>query len=77
MNRFNTLAAARHEPEANGAMLAFVGSFLSGLLVPVLVVLVGLLALLLDTGGLSGVSVRLGTHLYVPLPQFFYEQFRR
>lgn len=74
MNRINTLANARQEPESNGAVLAYLWSVLAGLLVPVLVVLVGLLALLLDTGGLSGPGVRLGTHLYVPLPQVFYEQ---
>ena len=74
MNRLNTLSIARHEPESNGAVLAYVWSVLAGLLVPVLVVLIGLLAMLLDSGGLSGPSVRLGTHLYVPLPPMFYEQ---
>ncbi len=74
MNRISTLTVARHEPEASGATLALIWCVLSGLLVPVLIVLVGLLAMLLDNGGLTDTSVRLGTHLYVPLPRFCYEQ---
>ena len=54
--------------------MAYLWSTMAGLLVPLLVVLVGLLALLLDGGGLSGDTARLGTHLFVPLPRFFYEQ---
>ncbi len=73
VNRFSTLAAPRREPEASGAALAYFWAVLAGLLVPVLVVMVGLLALLLNTGGLSG-PARLGTHLLIPLPKFFYQQ---
>ena len=78
MNRINTLAAARREPEAGGGGFAYFWSVLAGLLVPVLVVLVGVIALLLDSGGLSLPSdpwgLQLGTHLNVPLPYQFYEQ---
>ncbi len=70
LSRFNTLAQPRTEPEAGGALLSYFWSLLAGLLVPVLVVLVGLVAVLLNSGGLSNESnsIRLGTHLYVPLP---------
>ncbi len=55
-------------------MLAYFWSILAGLLVPCLVVLIGLLALLLDSDGLADSAVRLGTHLYVPLPPILHEQ---
>ena len=71
MSQFNTLAAARKEPQARGAWLSYVWASLAGLLVPVLIVLIGLLAALLDTGGINKTPVRLGTHLYVPLPEAF------
>lgn len=74
MSRFNTLAQPRSEPEANGALLAYFWSLVAGLLVPVLVVLIGLVAVLLNSGGLSDESVRLGTHLHVPLTANFAEQ---
>ncbi len=44
---------------------------LSGTLVPLLVLVLGSIALLLEQGGLSGHSVRLGRHLVVPLPEAF------
>lgn len=74
MSRFNILSRLRSEPEAGGALLSYVWSTLAGLLVPVLVVLVGLIAVLLDSGGLSSEQIRLGTHLYVPLPASFVGQ---
>ena len=75
MSRFNTLSRPRSEPEAGGAFFAYVWSALAGLLVPVLVVLVGLLAVLLNSNsGRSQQSVQLGTHLQVPLPPSFANQ---
>jgi ABC-type multidrug transport system fused ATPase/permease subunit len=47
---------------------------LAGLLVPILVVLVGLIAVLLNSGGLSDPYVRLGTHLYVLVGDRFADQ---
>jgi ATP-binding cassette, subfamily B, bacterial len=67
LSRFNTLTQPRNEPEAQGGWFSYVWSVLAGLLVPVLVVLVGLIAVLLNSGGLSGEYVRLGTHLWIPL----------
>ena len=74
MSRFNTLSRPRHEPEAGGAF-SLIWATLAGLLVPVLVVLVGMAAVLLNSGGLTGESVQLGTHLIVPLsPPFSTQQ---
>jgi ABC-type multidrug transport system fused ATPase/permease subunit len=74
LSRFNTLSRLRQEPEAGGALWLFFWSLLAGLLVPALVVLIGLLAELLDSGGLSSAPVRLGTDLYVPLSDAFVDQ---
>ncbi len=75
MSRFNTLARPRSEPEAAGALFSYVWSALAGLLVPVLVVLVGLLAELLNSSsGLGQAPVQLGTHLWIPLPKSFANQ---
>ncbi|MGI9474988.1 MAG: ATP-binding cassette domain-containing protein, partial [Rubripirellula sp.] len=74
MSRFNTLTQPRHEPEAGGAFFSYIWATLAGLLVPVLVVLVGMTAVLLNSNGLSGESVQLGTHLSVPLSPQFTEQ---
>ncbi len=74
MSRFNTLAQPRSEPEAGGALLSYLWSALAGLLVPVLVVMIGLIAVLLNSGGLSNESVRLGTHLSVPVTAGFADQ---
>ncbi len=66
---------ARGEPEASGAIFAYVWSALAGLLVPVLVLLGGLQAVLLNSStGFSQSPVRLGTHLAVPLPKSFINQ---
>ncbi|TWT92071.1 putative ABC transporter ATP-binding protein [Stieleria varia] len=62
------LTAPRREPEASGGLLFYVWAMLAGLLVPVLVVMVGLIALQLEKGGLSEPLARLGTHLWIPLP---------
>lgn len=67
MSRFNTLSQPRSEPEASGGLLQFLWSAMAGLLVPILVVLVGVIAVLLNSGGLSQQEVRLGTHLTVPI----------
>ncbi len=74
MSRFNTLSQPRHEPEAGGALFSYLWSAVAGLLVPVLVVLVGLIAVLLNSGGLSNEVVRLGTHLDIPVGERYADQ---
>ncbi len=75
MSRFNTLARPRSEPESKGALIAYLWSVFAGLLIPVLIVLVGLLAVLLNSqSGLSEPRVHLGTHLEVVLPASFAAQ---
>lgn len=74
MSRFSTLAQPRSEPEAGGAFFSYIWSVIAGLLVPVLVVLIGMIAVLLNSAGLSGESVRLGTHLSIPLSESFAEK---
>ena len=74
MKVLTTLSEPRHEPEASGDPLVHVWAVLSGLLLPVLVVLVGLLAAVLNQNGLTDSTVRLGTHLYLPLPADFIAQ---
>ncbi|EMI15736.1 membrane protein containing DUF1558 [Rhodopirellula maiorica SM1] len=68
------LAAPRSEPEASGAWTTYIWASLAGLLVPVIVALVGLIAVLLDSKGFIGNQVRLGTHLSVYLPEPFTNQ---
>ncbi|QDT04108.1 putative multidrug resistance ABC transporter ATP-binding/permease protein YheH [Rubripirellula lacrimiformis] len=67
MSRFSTLSQPRSEPQARGAVLAYLWAALAGLLVPVLVILVGVIALLLNSNGLSGTEVRLGAFLRIPI----------
>lgn len=79
MSRFNILAQPRFEPEARGSYLSYLWSVLAGLLVPVLVILVGVIAVLLNSPGLNdpGLNddyVRLGSHLSVPLHSDFIQQ---
>ena len=74
MSRFNTLSQLRHEPEAGGAIFSLLWAAVAGLMVPALVVLVGMTAVLLNSNGLSGESVQLGTHLTIPLSTRFTEQ---
>ena len=75
MRRFNTLARPRSEPNAGGSLATYVWASIAGLLVPILVVLAGVLAVLLNsTSGLGQRQVRLGTHLTIELPKSFTEQ---
>ncbi|QDV42080.1 putative multidrug resistance ABC transporter ATP-binding/permease protein YheH [Stieleria neptunia] len=75
MNRFHTLSAARHEPEAGpGKLFSLFWATLAGLLVPCVVLVVGLISLLLQSGELSQSTVRLGVNLYVRLPASFVDQ---
>ena len=69
-----TLREPRSEPEARGAWTTYLWAALAGLLVPILIVLVGIIAVLLDSRGLNQSEVRLGTHLSVYLPSHVYEQ---
>lgn len=74
MSRFNTLTRLRHEPEARGFQLSYLWSSLAGLFVPSLVILVGVIAMLLDSKGLQEQTVTLGTHLAIPLSEEFIAQ---
>lgn len=74
MSRLNTLSQARKESESGGHVLSYVWSSLAGLLVPVLVVMVGMIAALLNSQGLMPPSVRLGTNLSVPIAETFTSQ---
>ena len=55
-------------------MLSLFWSITSGLLVPVIVVLVGVIAVVLDERGLTDQSVVLGSHLKVTVPAALVEQ---
>ena len=68
MDRLSTLTGPRSEPEAGGSILMHLWAILAGILAPLLVVLLGLIAALLDSRGLSELEVRLGTHLRIPVP---------
>ncbi|OYP37459.1 ABC transporter ATP-binding protein [Rhodopirellula sp. MGV] len=75
MNRFRTLSAARHEPDASFGSLTFVlWALLAGILVPVLVLVFGLISFLLETKSIEQSPVRLGVNLSVPLPEAFIDQ---
>ncbi|KLU03206.1 membrane protein containing DUF1558 [Rhodopirellula islandica] len=75
MNRFSSLKQPRREPEAAGAPLHLVCAAIAGLIIPVLVVVFGIIAVLVDEGGgLSRSPIQLGTHLSIPLPDFFLAQ---
>lgn len=65
------IARARREKESRGSGLSWLYSFTAGLLVPVIVLLVGLIAVLLNTGALDAERVQLGSHLSIPLPASF------
>lgn len=75
LNRFRTLSAARHEPEARrGKVASLIWATLAGLLVPVLVLIFGLISLLMETGSLNRLEARLGSNLTIPLPEPFVDQ---
>lgn len=74
MNRLSTLTGPRSEPEAGGSILMHLWAILAGILAPFLVVMVGLIAALLNSRGLSEPEVRLGTHLQIPLPEALLER---
>lgn len=64
----------RSEPEAKGALLAYFWAILAGLLVPVLIILIGMVAQILNSDGLHESSERLGSFLTIPLPDAFSTQ---
>ncbi|TWT66051.1 ATP-binding cassette domain-containing protein [Allorhodopirellula solitaria] len=86
MNRFATLEQPRRETAAAGAVFHWFWAIVAGLAVPVLIVLFGMVAVLIDDGefppgdreavqqGLTGSHVELGTYLSVPLSQSFQDQ---
>ena len=55
-------------------ILAYVWAIVAAFAVPVLIILVGMLAKVLESGDIQGEYVRLGTYLAVPIPNFFPEQ---
>ena len=70
LTRINTLARLRNEPEARGYQISYLWSIVAGLLVPVLVILVGMIAMLLNSPNSEGLkedTVVLGTYLVIPL----------
>lgn len=74
MSRLGTLAKARSEPAAAGSFFGYLWAAIAGLLVPVLVLLVGLMAVLLNSGGLTTGMAQLGTHFFVPVSETFAAQ---
>ncbi len=68
MNRNTTQLVPAGEPAADGTLVALIAAALAGLLVPLLIILVGVIASLLNSGAFSDPLVRLGTHLYIRLP---------
>ncbi|MEM9586634.1 MAG: ABC transporter ATP-binding protein [Planctomycetota bacterium] len=74
MNRFTTLAVARAEPEGKGSWLGIAAAIVGGILVPVLIVVTGLIAYLLDNAGLTESPVRMGSHLSIPIPMALLQQ---
>lgn len=88
MNRFATLNPPRREAAAAGSVFHWFWAILAGLTVPLLIVIFGMVASLIDDGqlrqngglsivrGLDGTIVTLGTYLKVPLPDGFESQDR-
>lgn len=80
MNRIRTLAAARSEPESRqGSIASLIWAILAGLLVPVLILILGVISKVLETAGgdgsrYLGSGVKLGTQLWVGLPDWFSSQ---
>ncbi|MEM6366567.1 MAG: hypothetical protein AAF745_19225 [Planctomycetota bacterium] len=75
MNRIHTLASARREPSARaGAVTSAIWATMAGTLVPLLILIVGLISKLLESGGLSDPAARLGSSLSVALPDRFIAQ---
>ena len=69
--RSPTFRSARQEQAGRGSILWYSAAVAAGLLVPLLIVVVGLIARLLDEQGLKVSPVRLGTYLSVPAPEWF------
>lgn len=74
MKRFSSLLQPRREASDHGSGLHWVWASIAGLTVPVLIVLFGVVAELIDKRELQPPSVRLGTNLMVPLPEGFEQQ---
>lgn len=72
--RYSTLSQPRQEAESAGGFFTFIWSLTAGILVPALVIMIGLMAVLLNEGGLSSPSTQLGTYLSVPTPPTFAAQ---
>jgi len=68
--RSPTFQSARKEEAGRGSIVWYIAAIASGLLVPCLIVVVGLIAMLLDEQGLKTSPVRLGSHLGIPVPSW-------
>ncbi len=86
MNRFATLDQPRREAAAAGAVFHCFWAILAALSIPILIVLFGMVAAIVDDGtlahrdgevvqrGLVATHVELGTYLHVPVSQGFQSQ---
>ena len=68
MNLLSTLSALRREKSARGGLGSLVWATLSGLAVPVLIVMVGVIAWLLDAGAIATGEIRLGNRFVLGVP---------
>jgi len=67
-------AWARRQGDARGTFGWYLCAIATGLLIPCLVVVVGMIARLLEQRGIEQSPVRLGTHLAIPVPAAWLEQ---
>lgn len=74
MYRFRSLEQPRREAAASGSLQHWFWSAIAGFSVPVLIVVFGMIAALIDREGLHGSTAQLGTYLSVPLPDGFQTQ---
>lgn len=70
MNRFITLSRARQSPVAGSSIGLYIWSILAGLIVPLIVILIGLVALLIDQQRIVAGSASLGQFLRIPIPSW-------
>lgn len=62
-------ASARREPAGRASTVWYFCAIATGLLIPCLVVVVGVIARLLEKRGIDQSPVQLGSHLAIPIPQ--------
>lgn len=71
MTRLHVLSQPRREPEAAASLFHYLWAFLAGATIPVLILIFGIIATLLDRGRFEQPMVRLGAYLWLPLPEWF------